>query len=44
MHLPLTGQQITTMISASEVPTQQCAGYVRTNGQNSNTIMFMIKQ
>jgi len=41
----LTGQQITTMIAASEVANPGSVPvYVRTNGQNSNTIMFMIKQ
>ena len=40
----LTGQQITTMISASDVANPGSVPvYVRNNGQNSNTMMFMIQ-
>jgi len=41
----LTGQQITTMISASDIANPgDVQVYVRINGQNSNTIMFTVKQ
>lgn len=41
----LTGQQITTTISASEIANPgNVEVYVRNNGQNSNTIMFTVSQ
>ena len=40
----LTGQQITTMISASEIANPaNVQVYVRVNGQNSNTMMFPVQ-
>jgi hypothetical protein len=41
----LTGQQITTTISAADIANPgNVQVYVRTNGQNSNTVMFTVKQ
>ena len=41
----LTGQQITTMISASDIANPgDIQVYVRINGQNSNAVMFTVKQ
>ena len=41
----LTGQQITTTISASDIANPgDVQVYVRINGQNSNTVMFTVKQ
>ena len=41
----LTGQQISTMISAADIADPgDVQVYVRINGQNSNTMMFTVKQ
>ena len=41
----LTGQQITTMISAADIANPgDVQVYVRSNGQNSNIVMFHVKQ
>jgi IPT/TIG domain-containing protein len=41
----LTGQQITTTISASDIANPgDVQVYVRVNGQNSNAIMFNVEQ
>jgi IPT/TIG domain len=41
----LTGQQITTTISATEIANPGSVPvYVRVNGQNSNTMMFPVQQ
>jgi len=41
----LTGQQITTTISAADIANPgNVPVYVRINGQNSNTMMFTVKQ
>src|ERR1041385_3654244 len=41
----LTGQQIATTISAADIANPgDVQVYVRNNGQNSNTVMFTIKQ
>jgi hypothetical protein len=41
----LTGQQITTTISAAEIANPgNVEVYVRNNGQNSNTVMFTVSQ
>ena len=41
----LTGQQITTTISAADIADPgDVQVYVRINGQNSNTVMFKVKQ
>ena len=41
----LTGQQIATTISAADIANPgDVQVYVRNNGQNSNTVMFTVKQ
>jgi hypothetical protein len=41
----LTGQQIATMISAADIANPgDIQVYVRINGQNSNTMMFNVRQ